>query len=190
MSVSPSPMLIWISQWSQCFKTRVAQHWGGRRHISWGKTVWRRNLRIFVQKFDTNGVCFNDLWRVLQYSSKILKHLCLFPLPQCWFGYHSGLSASKHAWLNIGEGEGTFHGGKQCEEEISGFLCKNSTQTVSVSTICDEYCNTRQKSWNTCVCFPFPNVDLDITVVSVLQNTRGSTLGREKAHFMGENSVK
>ena len=51
----------------------------------------------------------------LQYSSKILKHLCLFPLPQCWFGYHSGLSASKYAWLNIGEGEGTFQGGKQCE---------------------------------------------------------------------------
>ena len=37
---------------------------------------------------------------------------------------------------------------------------------------------------------PFPNVDLGITVVSVLQNTRGSTLGREKAHFTWENSVK
>ena len=46
--------------------------------------------------------------------------------------------------------------------------------------------NTRQKSWNTCVCFPFPNVALGITVVSVLQNTRGSTLGREKAHFRGK----
>ena len=60
----------------------------------------------------------------LQYSSKILKHLCLFPLPQCWFGYHSGLSASKYAWLNIGEGEGTFQGGKQCEVEISWFFQK------------------------------------------------------------------
>ena len=60
----------------------------------------------------------------LQYSSKILKHLCLFPLPQCWFGYHSGLSASKYAWLNIGEGEGTFQGGKQCEVEISRFFQK------------------------------------------------------------------
>ena len=38
--------------------------------------------------------------------------------------------------------------------------------------------------------FPLPNVDLGITVVSVLQNTRGSTLGREKAHFGGKNSVK
>ena len=36
--------------------------------------------------------------------------------------------------------------------------------------------------WNTFVCFPFPNVDLGITVVSVLQNSRGSTLGRERAH--------
>ena len=60
----------------------------------------------------------------LQYSSKILKHLCLFPLPQCWFGYHSGLSASKYAWLNIGEGEGTFQGGKQCEVEISWLFQK------------------------------------------------------------------
>ena len=60
----------------------------------------------------------------LQYSSKILKHLCLFPLPQCWFGYHSGLSAAKHPWLNIGEVEGTFQGGKQCEVKISGFLQK------------------------------------------------------------------
>ena len=39
VSVSPSPMLIWVSRWSECFKTRVAQHWGGRRHISGGKTV-------------------------------------------------------------------------------------------------------------------------------------------------------
>ena len=46
--------------------------------------------------------------------------------------------------------------------------------------------NTRQKSWNTCAYFPFPNVDLGITVVSVLQNMRGSTLGRENAHFRGE----
>ena len=45
---------------------------------------------------------------LLQYSSKILKH--------------GGLSASKHAWLNIGEGEGTFQVGKQCEVEISGFV--------------------------------------------------------------------
>ena len=36
---------------------------------------------------------------------------------------------------------------------------------------------------------PFSNVDLGITVVSVLPNTCGSTLGREKAHFRGENSV-
>ena len=46
VSISPSPMLIWVSQWSQCFKIRVAQHWGGRRHISGGKTVWSRNLMI------------------------------------------------------------------------------------------------------------------------------------------------
>ena len=50
--------------------------------------------------------------------------------------------------------------------------------------------NTRQKSWNTCVCFPFHKVDLGITVISVLQNTRGSTLAREKAYLnSGEKTV-
>ena len=32
-----------------------------------------------------------------QYLSKILKHLNAFPLPQCWFGYYSRLSAPKYA---------------------------------------------------------------------------------------------
>ena len=48
----------------------------------------------------------SQLVNELQYSSQILKHLCDFPLPQCWFGYYSHLSAPKYAWLNIGEGEG------------------------------------------------------------------------------------
>ena len=39
VSISPSPMLIWVLQWSQCLKIRLAQHWGGRRHISGGETV-------------------------------------------------------------------------------------------------------------------------------------------------------
>ena len=38
--------------------------------------------------------------------------------------------------------------------------------------------------------FPFPNVDLGITAVSVLQNTRGSTLGRERAHYSENKSVR
>ena len=36
----------------------------------------------------------------------------------------------------------------------------------------------------------FPNVDLGITVVSVLQNTRGSILGRERAHYSENKSVR
>ena len=43
---------------------------------------------------------------IAQYSSKILKHWCAFPLPRCWFGYYSHLSAPKYVWLNTGEGEG------------------------------------------------------------------------------------
>ena len=27
-------MLIWVLQWPQCFKIRVAQYWGGRGHIT------------------------------------------------------------------------------------------------------------------------------------------------------------
>ena len=38
---------------------------------------------------------------------------------------------------------------------------------------------TRHKSWNTCVISPFPKVDLGITVISVPQNTHGSTLGKD-----------
>ena len=47
-------------------------------------------------------------------------------------------------------------------------------------------CNTRHKSWNTCVIIPFPNVDLGITVVSLLQNTRGSTLGKDRGKLKWE----
>ena len=36
----------------------------------------------------------------------------------------------------------------------------------------------------------FPNVDLGNTVVSVLQNTRGSTLGRERAHYSENKSAR
>ena len=36
----------------------------------------------------------------------------------------------------------------------------------------------------------FPNVDSGITVVSVFQNTRGSTLGRERAHYSENKSVR
>ena len=52
----------------------------------------------------------------LQSSSQILKHLCAFSPPQCWFGHYSGLSASKYAWLNIGEREGTLQWKQKCEE--------------------------------------------------------------------------
>ena len=61
MSISPSPMLIWVSQWSQCFKIRVAQHWGGRRHISGGETVWSTTFRIFPEnlreKVSVSTIC-------------------------------------------------------------------------------------------------------------------------------------
>ena len=59
-------------------------------------------------------------------------------------------------------------------------VCDEVISNSSVATI------TRHKSWNTCVRFPFPNVNLGITVVSVLQNRRGSTLGKEISTFEWE----
>ena len=38
--------------------------------------------------------------------------------------------------------------------------------------------------------FPFPNADLGIKVVAVLQNTSGSTLGRERTHYSENESVE
>ena len=48
---------------------------------------------------------------------------------------------------------------------------------------CEKDFNTRQKSWNNRVCFPFPSVDLGITVVSVLQNTCGVNIGEGAGHI-------
>ena len=50
--------------------------------------------------------------------------------------------------------------------------------------------NTRHKSWNTCVIFSFPNFDLGVTVISMHQNTRGSTLGWKRAYFSENKGVK
>ena len=49
-SWNTSPMLIWVLQWSQCFKIRVAQRWGARRHITVRTKVWGVKIsRIFQQ---------------------------------------------------------------------------------------------------------------------------------------------
>ena len=73
--------------------------------------MFSHSRAVLSKQFQTTGPLNNRLSLpnfkfYLQYSSQILKHLCDFPLPQCWFGYYSRLSAPKYAWLNIGEGEG------------------------------------------------------------------------------------
>ena len=61
--VSTSPKLIWVLQSSQCSKIRVAQHWGRRgAHLIANKRA-KSECKKFSTKFNTNGVCFNDLWR-------------------------------------------------------------------------------------------------------------------------------
>ena len=49
-------------------------------------------------------------------SSTILVKNLETHLYVCWFGYYSGLSASKYAWLNIGEAEGTLQWEQKSEE--------------------------------------------------------------------------
>ena len=73
--------------------------------------MFSHSRAVLSKQFQTTGPLNNRLSLpnfkfYLQYSSQILKHLCDFPLPQCWFGYYSRLSAPKYAWLNIGEGKG------------------------------------------------------------------------------------
>ena len=47
--VFPSPKLIWVLQWFHCFKICVAQHWGGRGHITARTKVWGVNLKNFLE---------------------------------------------------------------------------------------------------------------------------------------------
>ena len=49
--------------------------------------------------------------------------------------------------------------------------------------------NTRHKSWNTCVRFPFPNVNLGITVVSVLQKYAWLNVGEGDGHLWVRTNV-
>ena len=46
---------------SECSKIRVAQHWG-RRGAQKNKSA-KSECKKFSRKFNTNGVCFNYLWR-------------------------------------------------------------------------------------------------------------------------------
>ena len=82
MCVSPSPMLIWALQLvvSVLQNTRGSTLGREGAHYSENKSV-RSKFHEFSRKFKRSGVYFNDLWRVLQSSSKILKHLCAFPFP-------------------------------------------------------------------------------------------------------------
>ena len=58
---SPSPMLIWVLQSSQCFQIRVAQHWGRRGAYLSEKKSAKTECKKVSRKFTRNGVSFNDL---------------------------------------------------------------------------------------------------------------------------------
>ena len=68
MSVSPSPMLIWVLQWSQCFKIRVSQHWGKRGHVTVRAKVWEVNLKNCLENsremVSVSTIC-DEYWSLL-----------------------------------------------------------------------------------------------------------------------------
>ena len=76
MCVSPSPMLIWALQRSQYFKIRVAQHWGGRGHITVRTKVWGVNLKNFLENsrkaVSVSTIC--DEYCSLEYLSQIYAY--------------------------------------------------------------------------------------------------------------------
>ena len=76
MCVSPSPMLIWAVQRSQYFKIRVAQHWGGRGHITVRTKVWGVNLKNFLENsrkaVSVSTIC--DEYCSLEYLSQIYAY--------------------------------------------------------------------------------------------------------------------
>ena len=63
--------------------------------------------------------------------------VCVSPSPMLiWVLQSRSQSAPKDAWLNIGEGEG--HKRTKVQRVNVRNFRENSTQTVSVSTICDD----------------------------------------------------
>ena len=52
------PMLIWVLQWFQCFKIRVAQHWGGRGHIAVRTKVSGVKISRIFQKIQEKRCLF------------------------------------------------------------------------------------------------------------------------------------
>ena len=52
----------------------------------------------------------------LQYSSQILKHLCDFLLPQCWFGITVISVLQNSRGSTLGKERGTFEWERRCQE--------------------------------------------------------------------------
>ena len=118
------------------FFQKSANQPGEEIYIAYGNTCAAFSFKTSQQP---NGKLKLNCLEELQYSSQILKHLCSFPIPQCWFVYCSHLSTPKYAWLNIGEGEGHISARTKVPGVNVRNFPENSSETVSVSTICDEY---------------------------------------------------
>ena len=81
-------MLIWVSQRSQCFKIRVAQHWGGRGHITVRAKVWGVNRKNFLENSREAVSVSTDV-----ITTKILSPLIL-TTPENTITYHNALCLS------------------------------------------------------------------------------------------------
>ena len=65
-------MLIWALQRSQCFKIRVAQHWGGRWHITVRTKVCGVNLKNFLEN-SREAVSVSTIFSLFHSSLMLLQ---------------------------------------------------------------------------------------------------------------------
>ena len=115
-----------------------------------------RYLNFVILDLRSRNVIYSALFSLnLQYSSQILKHLCDFPLPQCWFGYYSRLTAPKYAWLSIGEGEGQI----KVRTKVSGGNVRNLDKIQDKWLLFQRFVTSIVElitSWKNTVGFLFP----------------------------------
>ena len=76
----------------------------------------------------------------LQSSSKILKHVCDFSLPNVYLGLQSFQYSKIHSVQHWGRRAAHLSENKGVKTECKKFG-ENSRQMAPVSTICDEYCS-------------------------------------------------
>ena len=91
-------MLIWVLQWSQCFKIRVAQHWGKRGHVTVRAKVWEVNLKNCLENsreaVSVSTIC-DEYWSLLCtfITRGVFPHVLFQNVPRASY---AGQATNKH----------------------------------------------------------------------------------------------